>query len=63
MTTEWKVLLNGVQIDTVFFGNNTSAEEVRQGLIKHDSYPENIRVEPEESLQQEVFDPHNTINS
>ncbi len=41
------VYLSGKLIDTVFFGDPETPEEVRKSLIEHDDYDPNITVKPE----------------
>ena len=40
----YDVYLNGRLIDTVFWDNNSSVEEVRRSLINHDGYDPSIEV-------------------
>jgi hypothetical protein len=39
----WYVYLNGVNIDTVFFGPGSSKREVEDSLIQHDAYDLRIK--------------------
>jgi hypothetical protein len=41
----WNVYLNGKWIDTVFFSESHSANDVKFSLVEHDGYPDNIQVE------------------
>lgn len=43
----FKVLLNGEEIDTVFFNKGCDAEYVKSSLINHDGFPSDIDVIPE----------------
>lgn len=43
----FKVLLNGEEIDTVFFNPGCDVDYVRKSLIEHDGYPSDIDVIPE----------------
>ncbi len=43
-TQAWKVILNGRHVNTVFFIREMPADEVRNSLIDHDGYPNNIEV-------------------
>jgi len=43
----WAVYLNGKHIDTVFYLPEVTAQEVREGLIKHDGYDSEIVVQRE----------------
>jgi hypothetical protein len=43
----FKVLLNGEEIDTVFFQNGCDIDYVKSSLINHDGYPSDIDVIPE----------------
>lgn len=43
-TQAFKVFLGRKQIDTVFYSNKDTREDVRQSLINHDGYDPNIRV-------------------
>lgn len=40
----YNVFLNGEEIDTVFWVDNSDAEEVRRSLINHDGYDPSIEV-------------------
>lgn len=40
----YDVYLDGKEIDTVFYGDNSTADEVKQGLINHDGYSSDIVV-------------------
>ena len=44
----FKVLLNGEEIDTVFFNKGCDEEYVKSSLINHDGYPSDIDVIAEE---------------
>jgi hypothetical protein len=44
MTNKWNVYLRGKLIDSVFYNNSVTAEEVKKGLVDHDGYPSNITV-------------------
>ena len=46
-STAFKVMLNGEEIDTVFFGGGYTPEEVKASLINHDGYDPAIEVLPE----------------
>lgn len=47
MTTRaWRVMLAGKEIDIVFYTSDCNADYVRQSLIGHDGYDQNIRVIP-----------------
>lgn len=43
---EFRVLLNGKWMDSVYFDKRMSEEDVRLSLIEHDSYPNGIVVVP-----------------
>ena len=43
----FRVLLNGEEIDTVFFNKGCDVDYVRDSLINHDGYPSDIDVIPE----------------
>lgn len=40
----WNVYLNGEVIDTVFYDDDIEADEVKRGLVDHDSYDPAIEV-------------------
>jgi len=40
----WNVYLNGKNIDTVFFAKSSAAADVRDALINHDGYDQQIAV-------------------
>jgi hypothetical protein len=40
----FKVFENGKHIDTVFYVESMTAEEVKRSLINHDGYSESIKV-------------------
>jgi len=40
----FKVLLNGEEIDTVFFNKGCDEEYVKESLVNHDGYPSDIEV-------------------
>lgn len=44
MTTAFNVYLHGKKIDTVFYNDNFKAEEVKESLINHDGYEQDIKV-------------------
>lgn len=46
-STAFKVMLNGEEIDTVFFGGGYTPEEVKASLVNHDGYDPAIEVLPE----------------
>ena len=56
-------MLGDQEIDTVFYSSCVDKEQVRQGLINHDNYPDNIHLILDDQMQSEAFNPHNTINS
>lgn len=41
----WHVMLDGQEIDKVFFSQACDADEIRRGLIEHDGYDPRITVE------------------
>lgn len=41
----WDVIRKGRIVDTVFYDKDCDPEYVRRGLIEHDGYPPDIRVE------------------
>jgi len=43
----FKVLLQGEEIDTVFFNKGCDLDYVKESLVNHDGYPSNIEVFPE----------------
>ena len=43
----FKVLLNGEEIDTVFFNAGCDVDYVKSSLVNHDGYPSDIDVIPE----------------
>jgi hypothetical protein len=47
----FKVYENGKHIDTVFFVESMTAEEVRKSLINHDGYSEEITVKKGHSMK------------
>ena len=53
---EWKVYLNGKNIDTVFYQLGIDAEEVRKGLIDHDGYDSGITVKKGKVIGKEDVD-------
>ena len=40
----WNVYLRGKLIDTVWFGDDMTAEEVKRSLVNHDGYDPRIEV-------------------
>lgn len=40
----WRVMLNGKEIDIVFFDSDIDALSVKSSLINHDGYDPRIRV-------------------
>lgn len=40
----WDVFLNGKKINTVFYNNGISAEDVKKSLVEHDGFNTNIKV-------------------
>lgn len=44
---EWKVYISGRYVTTVFYTKECDAEYVRNSLIDHDGYPNNIEVRNE----------------
>lgn len=44
--TEYRVMRNGKWMDSVYFRDDTDADDVRRSLIEHDSYPADIVVFP-----------------
>jgi len=42
--TAWEVFLGSKWIDTVFFDNSCTHDEVRTSLINHDGYPVGIEI-------------------
>lgn len=42
----WNVVQNNQLTDTVFYDNTLGADYVRDSLINHDGYPNDITVEP-----------------
>jgi len=40
----WRIYLNGIHIDTVYYRGKLDPEDVRRSLINHDGYPANIKV-------------------
>ncbi len=40
----WNVYLRGKLIDTVFFDEDVTAEEVKRSLVNHDGYDAGIEV-------------------
>jgi hypothetical protein len=42
----WTVMLNGKEIDTVFFDKTVGAEAIKESLVKHDGFDPKIEVAP-----------------
>lgn len=42
--TAWEILLNGKQIDIVFYDADLDADYVKRSLINHDGYHPNIKI-------------------
>ena len=43
-TIAWNVLLDGKEIDTVFFDCDIDGEQVKRSLVEHDGYDSRIEV-------------------
>lgn len=45
----WRVLLNGVEIDRVWYQSQLDAEYVRSSLVNHDGFDQSIVVVKDQS--------------
>jgi hypothetical protein len=43
--TAWNIYRNGRKIDTVYYINSMTAQEVKKSLENHDGYPPDITVQ------------------
>lgn len=50
--TAWKVMLNGKEIDVVYYDNDMDADEIKQGLVDHDGYDPDIKLIKESKIKE-----------
>ena len=51
----YNVYMNGRKIDTVFWVDNSTSEEVKRNLIDHDGYDPSINVRQSHSLSSPLL--------